>query len=176
MVFSRWQKILAPLLISVLLLVSACGGSTTPKNQGFADAQKQSTSRTGQREMAQQNKQEVAGGQFNKFFPQPGAGFERVFAQEKKGFAEAKLKKDGQDLAMLSISDVAGNPEAAQKFQNATQKIGGYPAVAQGKNATVVLVNNRFQVKVTSKNPSFSQGDREAWLQKFDLNGLARLK
>ncbi len=175
MAFRRWQKILAPLLISVLLLVSACGG-TTPKNAGYEQAQKESTSRSGQRETKQQNKQEVSGGEFNKFFPQSGGGFDRVFAQEKRGFAEAKLKQGGQDVAVLSISDVAGNPSAAQKFQNASQKIGGYPAVQQGKNSTVVLVNNRFQVKVQSRADSFSQSDREAWLQKFDLNGLARLK
>jgi hypothetical protein len=175
MVFRRWQKILAPLLISVLLLESACGG-TTPPNPGYEQAQKDSTSRAGQRETRQQNKQEVSGGEFNKFFPQPGGGFDRIFSQEKRGFAEAKLKQSGQDVAVLSISDVAGNPSAAQKFQNARQKIGGYPAVQQGKNSTVVLVNNRFQVKVQSRADSFSQSDREAWLQKFDLNGLARLK
>jgi len=175
MVFRRWQKILAPLLISVLLLVSACGGSTTT-NAGYEQAQKESTSRSGQRQTKQQNKQEVSGGEFNKFFPQSGGGFDRVFAQEKRGFAEAKLKQSGQDVAVLSISDVAGNPSAADKFQNASQKIGGYPAVQQGKKSTVVLVNNRFQVKVQSRADSFSQNDREAWLQKFDLNGLAKLK
>lgn len=174
MIFSRWPKILAPLLISVLLLVSACGGGSSSSR--FDNAQQQSTQRSTQREMAQQNKQEVAGGEFNKFFPQSGGGFERVYVQEKRGFAQAKLKQNGQDVAMLSISDTAGNPSAVQKFQSASQRIGGYPAVAQGKNATVVLVNNRFQVKVQSRNDSFSQSDREAWLQKFDLNGLGRLK
>lgn len=175
MAFRSWQKILAPLLISVLLLVSACGGST-PKNEGFEQAQKESTSRSGQQEIREQNKQEVSGGEFNKFFPQSGGGFDRVFAQEKRGFAQAKLKKGAEEMAVLSISDVAGNPSAAQKFQNASQKIGGYPAVQQGKKSTVVLVNNRFQVKVQSRADSFSQSDREAWLQKFDLNGLAKLK
>ncbi len=173
MIFSRWPKILAPLLISVLLLVSACGGGSSTSR--FDNAQQQSTQRSAQREMAQQNKQEVAGGQFNKFFPPSGGGFERVYVQEKRGFAQATLKQNGQDVAMLSISDTVGNPSAAQKFQSASQRIGGYPAVAQGKNGTVVLVDNRFQVKVQSRNPSFSHSDREAWLQKFDLNGLARL-
>lgn len=175
MVFSRWQRIITPLLISVLLLVSACG-SPTPKNLGYEQAQKESTSPEGQRETKQQNKQQVSGGEFNKFFPQSGGGFDRVFAQEKLGFAEAKLKKDGQNVAVLSINDIAGNPSAADKFQNSTQKIGGYPAVQQGKKSTVVLVDNRFQVKVQSRADSFSQSDREAWLQKFDLNGLAKLK
>lgn len=173
MVFRRWQKILAPLLISVLLLVSACGGSTTV-NPGYDQAQKESTSRSGQRETRQQNKQEVSGGEFNKFFPQSGGGFDRVFTQEKRGFAQAKLKQNGQEVATLSINDVAGDSSAVQNFQNTTQKIGGYPVRAKGQNATELLVNNRFKVQVSSK--TLSQSDREAWLQKFDLNGLARLK
>ncbi|NEP39983.1 MAG: hypothetical protein F6K35_12365 [Okeania sp. SIO2H7] len=173
MIFRRWQKILAPLLISVLLLMSACGGST--QTSRFEGAQQQSTQRSTQREIAQQNKQEVSGGEFNKFFPPSGGGYDRVFTQEKRGFAQAKLKQNGEEVAILSISDTAGNPSAVQKFQNASQKIGGYPAVAQGKNATVVLVGDRFQVKVQSRSSSFSQSDREAWLQRFDLNGLARL-
>lgn len=173
MAFRRWQKILAPLLISVLLLVSACGGSTTP-NPGYEQAQKESTSRQGQRETKQQNKQKVSGGEFNKFFPQSGGGFDRVFTQEQQGFAQAKMKKDGQEVATLSINDVVSDPSAVQKFQNATQKIGGYPVMQKGNNATELLVNNRFKVQVSSK--TLSQSDREAWLQKFDLNGLAKVK
>ncbi|HEU4537302.1 MAG TPA: hypothetical protein VFS00_24450, partial [Polyangiaceae bacterium] len=44
------------------------------------------------------------GGAFNRFFPADGAeGTKRVFTQEKSGYAEAKLQKDGKDLATLSI-------------------------------------------------------------------------
>jgi hypothetical protein len=31
-------------------------------------------------------------------------------------------------------------------------------------------------VKVLSKDPTFSASDREAWIQKFNLSGLSRLK
>lgn len=168
MIFRRWQKILAPLLISVLLLVSACGGSSEPTR--WDQAQKESSQRR------PQQGQQVSGGSFNKFFPQSGSGFQRVYTQEKQGFAQAKLEKDGKTLAMLSVSDISGNPSAGQKFQNASQTIGGHPAVQQGKNATVVLVNNRYQVKVQSRDPSFGASDRQTWLQKFDLNGIARLR
>ncbi|HIK33927.1 MAG TPA: hypothetical protein IGS17_12050 [Oscillatoriales cyanobacterium M59_W2019_021] len=120
--------------------------------------------------------QAIAGSQFNKFFPTNGNGFERVYTQEKDGFAEAKLKKDGKDLAMLAISDTISTPAAAQKFQQSSKQVAGYPAVEVGSTQTAVLVANRFQVKVISRDPNFTAADREAWLQKFDLNGLARLK
>src|SRR5207253_3992862 len=44
----------------------------------------------------------VEGGALNKFFPKEENGESRVFTQEKIGFAEAKLKKDGKELATLS--------------------------------------------------------------------------
>jgi hypothetical protein len=53
--------------------------------------------------------------------------------------------------------------------------IAGYPAVEQGQNATAILVNDRFQVKVLSRDPAFTKDDRAAWIEKFDLAGLADL-
>ena len=77
---------------------------------------------------------------------------------------------------MMAISDTLNNPSAVNKFKNSTETIAGYPAVSQGKTATAILVGNRFQVKVLSRDPSFTASDREAWLAKFDLNGLSQLK
>jgi hypothetical protein len=168
----NWQKLLASLLLSLVLLVSACNAQ--PPSRWDA-AQQQSTDKTQVKTNKTNNSKATAGGSFNKFFPAGGAGYQRVYTQEKKGFAEAKLKKDGQDVAVISISDTTTNPSAATKFQQSTQKIGGYPAVSQGANGTAILVG-RYQVKVQSRNPSFSQSDRENWLQKFDLNGLSRLR
>jgi len=119
--------------------------------------------------------QTLAGGEFNKFFPKKGGEFDVVFTQEKAGMAQAKLKKQGQEVAMLTISDTAGNPSAAEKFKSSTASIAGYPSSASGSNGTVILVGNRFQVQVRSQGDDFTQSDREAWLQKFDLGGLARL-
>ncbi len=109
-------------------------------------------------------------------FPPSGGGYERVYTQEKKGFAEAKLKKDGKEVAVLAISDILNNPSAAKKFEKSSQKIKGYPAVSQGKTGTAVLVGDRFQVKVLSRDSSFSEGDRQTWLEKFDLNGLSKVQ
>ncbi|MEG4998357.1 hypothetical protein [Microcoleus sp. B4-D4] len=185
MQFLSARKILAPFLISVLLLVTSCGQNEASSSR-WDQAQQESTQKpagnakqTADKSAAQtQNlpKKAVAGGKLNKYFPSSGGGFDRVFAQEKSGFAEAKLNKGGKNVAMLSINDIAGNPSAGTKFQQSTKKIGGYPAVNQGANITAVLVANRYQVKVQSRDPSFTASDREAWLSKFNLGGLASVK
>ncbi|MBW4519694.1 MAG: hypothetical protein KME16_08340 [Scytolyngbya sp. HA4215-MV1] len=170
MLFPKWRRVLAPLFLSLLLLISSC--ALKPPSP-YAQAQQESTQRGAQPAIVKNAEQ---GSSFNRFFPKPGNGYERVFTQEKKGFAEAKLKKEGKDLAMLAISDTISLPSASQKFQTSSQKISGYPAVEVGNTQTAVLVANRYQVKVLSRNPAFTQNDRQAWIQKFDLNGLSRLK
>ena len=177
------RKILAPLLMSVLLLVTACGQAEAPSR--WDKAQQESTQKPGKAKQttadkssaSNQNlpKKAVAGGKLNKYFPSSGGGFDRVFAQEKSGVALAKLNKGGKNVAMLSINDIAALPSAGDKFKSSTKQIGGYPAVTQG-NGTSVLVANRYQVKVQSKDTSFSASDREAWLSKFNLSGLSSVK
>ncbi|GAL95154.1 MULTISPECIES: hypothetical protein [Microcystis] len=164
----RFGKILIAGVLAVLLLVTSCAKAPSQ----FDQAQKESTARGA----AAVVKESTSGGSFNQFFPPSGGGYERVYTQEKKGFAEAKLKQDGKVLAMLAISDISNNPAAANKFQDSKTTIKGFPAVEQGATATAVLVNNRYQVKVLSREPDFSASDRQAWLAKFDLDGLAKLK
>ena len=56
----------------------------------------------------------IEGKKLNPFLPADGTdGYSRTFTQEKDGFVEAKLKKDGQDVAVLSISDASGDEAAA---------------------------------------------------------------
>jgi hypothetical protein len=118
----------------------------------------------------------LSGSNFNAFFPESQAGFERVYTQEKDGFVEAKLKQDGVEVAKLAISDTISTPAAAQKFANVTETIAGYPSMTIGSKQTALLVNDRFQVKVISVADSFTADDRNLWLQKFDLNGLSELR
>jgi hypothetical protein len=100
-----------------------------------------------------------------------------VFSQEKGGISLAKLNKGGKNVAMLAISDTISLPAAAKKYEKSTSKIGNYPLLDEAQlKSTGVLVNNRYQVKVTSKDPSFTAADRKAWLEKFNLNGLSKLK
>lgn len=167
MIMHHLRKILAPLLLSLLLLVTACAQEAPSR---FDQAQQQSSQQKSGQAVV---KDATQGGEFNKFFPAAGDGYQRVYTQEKKGTAQAKLKKDGKEVATLTIFDTKSNPAAAAKFQQSTKKVAGYPAVTVGNTQSSLLVNNRYQVTVRSTEPSF---DREAWLQKFNLNGLSQLK
>jgi hypothetical protein len=169
MMMSRLSKILLSFCLCLVLFLGACSSSPSPYDQVQKDT-------TGFRAEKAVDKKATQGAEFNKFFPDKVRGYEVIPAQEKKGFAEYKVKKDGKTLAMLSVSDTASNPSAAAKFDNTTEKIGGYPAVQVGSTMTSILVNGRYQVKVLSRDPAFSAEDRALWLQKFDLSGLSRLE
>lgn len=168
--FPQWRRFLAPILLSLLLFVTACAANPPSR---YSEVQKETTQRKAAPAVAKKAEQ---GSTFNKFFPGSARGYNIVPAQEKKGFAEYKVNKDGKTVAMLSISDTTSVPSAAAKYQSSTQTIAGYPSVDQGTTGTGILVNDRYQVKVLSRDPSFTKEDRVAWLQKFDLRGLARLK
>jgi hypothetical protein len=169
MVTNRGRRLLAALLLSVVLLTTAC--SPKPPSR-FDQVQQESTrQKSGQAVV----KNATQGSKLNQFFPSSGDGYDRVYTQEKKGFSGANLKKDGKVVAELAISDTSSIPGAATKFTNSTEKIGGYPSVQLGKTQTSVLVN-KYQVKVISKDPLFTANDRAIWIEKFNLDGLANLK
>jgi hypothetical protein len=168
--------------LPVLLLVTACGSPTaTAPDSAPASPTEQVAPEQPTAQPAPSVPDEIAaakpkaGDDFNRFFPQPEGDFDRVFSQEKEGFAEAKLKRDGEDVAMLSINDLVTNPSALQKYQDSESEIAGYPASIRGKQ-TAVLVGDRYQVKVQSRDDSFMASDRAQWIGKFDLPGLANLK
>ncbi|MDR9403228.1 MAG: hypothetical protein RI580_07300, partial [Halothece sp. Uz-M2-17] len=81
----------------------------------------------------------------------------------------------GEELALMSISDLANNPTAAKKFEDSQDSVQNYPLVTQGSKASAVLVNNRYQVKIVSSNETFDEKSRQEWLGKFDLETLAQL-
>ncbi|MBP0016716.1 MAG: hypothetical protein J7647_04065 [Cyanobacteria bacterium SBLK] len=137
----------------------------------FKDVQKESSTRNA----TAVAKEAIQGAKFNKFFPKPGNGYDVVFSQEKQGFAQAKLKKGGKEVAVLSVSDIASTPASAKKYASSKEKIQSYPVAKQGSKGTGVLVKDRLQVKVLSRNTSFTESDRKDWLQKFNLSGLAGL-
>ena len=155
------------LVIFVTLLLSAC---TPEAASRWATIQEASE---GQRATAQEA---LAGGEFNKFFPESRDEFEVVYTQEKIGFAEANLKEEGNDVATLAIFDTVSNPAAADKYAESSEELEGYPLVAVGSNTNAILVAERFQIQVRSKTDEFTQDDRKEWLAEFDLDGLAALK
>jgi hypothetical protein len=166
---SNYQKFFTAFLLATLLLFAGCTSQTVSRYEG---AQKASTAKG----VSAVVKESTTGGSFNKFFPSASGDFKRVYTQEKKGFAEAKLEKDGKEVAVMAISDTANNVSATQKFKQSSKTISGYPAVNQGSTGTAVLVGDRYQVKVLSRDPSFTESDRATWLSKFDLKGLSRLE
>jgi len=169
------SRFIAAVCVCVVLVVASCG----KKEDKWTGAQQQAEQMAKAKEQAKDDGTAPVvqeGGGFNTFFPPAQGGFERVASQEKEGFSEYKLKKDGKDVAMLAINDLAANPAAAEKFKKSTKMIGGFPAVDQGSTATAVLVAGKYQVKVLSRDPAFSKADREAWLAKFNLSGLAAMK
>ncbi|MFG3816508.1 hypothetical protein [Limnothrix redekei] len=186
----RW---LAGTVLTLLLVVGGCVALNDRSDRGPAPSPTpttvvdrsvdQSTDRSSDRQSPKPSpsvspspidKKPVAGGKLNKYFPKTSDGYSLVFQQEKKGFAEAKLKKSGEEVAKLSINDLANNASGLSKFQNSDDDIDGYPAVQVGKNQTAVLVGDRYQVKVQST--TLKTSDREDWIEKFNLSGLARLK
>ncbi|MBF2066903.1 MAG: hypothetical protein IGS39_21170 [Calothrix sp. C42_A2020_038] len=171
MSFPRIRRVLVALMLSVVLITTTTACET--KAPGRFDAVQQESSR--QRSGQAVAKNATQGSEFNRLFPPSGSGYERVFTQEKKGFAEANLKKDGKVVAQLAVSDTTSTPATAAGYSDSTKKIGGYPAKTLGKTKTSILVG-KYQVSAISKDPSFTESDREAWIQKFNLNGLSRLK
>ncbi|MGL5192005.1 MAG: hypothetical protein ACRC8Y_00180 [Chroococcales cyanobacterium] len=164
----RLRQILLSSCLGLLLLVGACDDVQEPGR--WDGAQQQST------EVTRSGGQPVPGSSFNRLFPSASGGYSLVYTQEKEGFAEAKLQQGNQDMAMLSISDTVTNPSAVTKFQQSNTQVGGYPSASLTPNDTAILVGDRFQVKIQSRNPAFSASDRETWLRQFDLNGLQQLK
>jgi hypothetical protein len=162
------RQTLVAFALATLLLVTACA---QPPSR-FDQAQQESTQRGAKAVV----KDATQGAKFNQFFPNKVSGYQIVPAQEKKGFAEYKVNKDGKNVAVLSISDTASVPTAAAKYKDSPLSIAGFPAAEQGTTGTGILVGDRYQVKVLSRDPSFTKTDREAWLKKFDLKGLAKLK
>ena len=115
----------------------------------------------------------VEGSAFNAMLPPEGFdGHNRVFTQEREGYSEAAFTKEGQTVT-VSISDTRDNPDARQKFSSATETVSGHPVVAHGKHRSVMLVQNRFQVRVSA--PHLNHTQRLAWLEAVPASQLADL-
>jgi hypothetical protein len=156
-------KLRAVLVLALALTASACKEEPTRWDQAAAA-----------KPTAIAASDSKPGSAFNKFFPADGTdGMSRVYTAEKAGYAEAKMKKDGKDVATLSVSDTHNDAEAKTKFASASDKVKGYPLVTVGKNQSAVLVKDRYQVKVSSM--TLDADARKGLIEHFDLAGLAGL-
>ncbi len=154
--------------LALVVLIAAAGCKQEPSR--WDQAQQQSQKKPAVTEDS------VAGGEFNKFFPKVESPYDLTYKQEKTGYAEASLKHDGSEVAVLSISDTRNNPDAAEKYRDATETLSDYPLAAIGSKGSGVLVADRFQVQVRSTNEAFDESDRKQWLELFDLAGLSKLQ
>jgi len=151
--------------VSLLILLSGCG----PQDTRWNEAQQKSR---GQKAVSTEA---FDGSAFNKFFPKVERPWDMVADQEKKGAAIWILKKDGNTVAELQIFDTVSNPEAKDKYKDATEALKGCPMTAVPGKGTGILVRDRFQVVVRSRDNDFDADARKAWLEKFDLDGLRKL-
>jgi hypothetical protein len=162
------RLLVGALFLPLVALVVACGGGN-PADTRWATAQQQSRTKPAVA------KEALAGKEFNKFFPKAESPWDRTYKQEKQGTAIASLKKDGKEVATLTVFDTVSDPDVAKDYKDSTEALAGCPLVAKGAKGTAVLVANRFQVMVRSMDNSFTEDDRKDWLKKFDLEGIAKL-
>jgi len=161
-------RLFALVWLAMVIILPACNNEPTPSR--WDEAQQASSEGQATADEA------LSGSAFNQFFPASKDGMEVVYTQEKEGFAEAVLTEEDEEVATLSVSDTASNPDAAEKYQDSTETLAGYPVLEIGSEGTGILVAGRFQVQVRSKVDDFGPEDRKSWLSAFDLTGLAGLQ
>jgi len=148
--------------IAVLVALCACAAGCGKKEKRWDAVASATTASAGPK---------TETGTLNAAFPADGAlGYRRVFTADKEGYAEAKLQRDGADVATLSIAQA--DDAAKGKFKSASAQVKGYPLVTVGKNQSAVLVGDAFQVKVSS--PTLDEGARRTILETFALDRLPK--
>ena len=125
---------------------------------------------------AQPREQQVEGKVFNDHFPSAADGFSVTFTSEKKGYSQATVKKADEEMAIIAVSDLIDDSEAASKYQDAAEQISGCPVISRGSQGTAMLVGGRYQISIRSSSDEFSEQDRKEWLSKFDVSAISALK
>ncbi len=170
------QKFRISIFVSLFLLLSStflisCGTRQQTDTETTTTTTIDNGSMTNE-EMPEQ----VEGGSLNKFFPKEEGAYKIVYNQEKDGFVQASLEEDGKEVATLAVSDLSTNMDTKSKYTESTMQVASYPALTKGSKGTTILVGDRYQVSIRSKEDSFDENMRKVWFEKFDLSGLASLK
>lgn len=172
----KFRISLFALLLSSAFLFS-CGGKKKTTETSKETTTTTTTTNNGSTATEEAPKQEkVEGGALNKFFPKAEGAYTVVYNQEKEGTVQASLNQDGKEVATLAIADLSTNMDTKAKYAESTMKIASYPALTKGSKGTTILVGDRYQISIRSKEDSFDENMRKAWFEKFDLAGLANLK
>jgi hypothetical protein len=169
----KFRISLFALLLSSVFLFS-CGGKKKTTETETTTTTTTDNGSTATQEMPKE--EQVEGGSLNKFFPKTEGAYKVVYNQEKDGFVEASLELDGKEVATLAVSDLSTNMDTKSKYTESTMKVATYPALTKGSKGTTILVGDRYQVSIRSKEDGFDENMRKAWFEKFDLSGLANLK
>lgn len=170
----KFRISLFALLLSSVFLFSCGGKKKAAETTNETTTATTDNSSTATEEMPKE--EEVEGGALNKFFPKEDGAYKVVYNQEKDGFVQASLELDGKEVATLAVSDLSTNMDTKAKYEKSTMKVGAYPSLKKGSKGTTILVGDRYQVSIRSKDDSFNEDIRKAWFEKFDLSGLANLK
>ncbi len=160
----------AALVASSLVFGAGCSKDTPQFADAAAAAEKKLEEKKAQGDNAPK---QIEGKKLNAFFPETLEGGKRLFTTEKEGYVEAKYQKDGADLFTLTIADVIDNADSKDKFAKSTEKLSDFPVATFGKKQTMVLVKDRYQVKVISD--SLSHDQRKSLIEKLDLKKIATL-
>ena len=168
--FSLTRPSAVPTVISVLFAITASLAIGCSKPESTRWDEKAAEVKKG--EQPKVDKSTVAKGEtLNAYFPPEQDGLSRTFTQEKLGFVEATLSVHGKNIK-ASISDTNNNPSARDKFQGAPEQVAGQPLVTVGSRQSALLVNGRWQVKVSSSDLDAAQ--RKAMLATFNLEALSK--
>jgi hypothetical protein len=115
----------------------------------------------------------AAAAMLRRFFPADGVGGTRAFTVERDGLVEASLRNDGAETAVLAIVDAQRQFFLLTKFDDAKDKLEGFPLLKLTETSSGLLVKERYVVKVTSK--TLDHEARQGLLKVFDLKGLDAL-
>ena len=72
-----------------------------------------------------------------------------------------------------TVTDLNGKEADKAKFASASEKVEGHPVATFGKNKTMILVKDRYQVSASSQ--TLDHEARKSLISKFDLRGLSAL-
>jgi len=171
----KFRISLFALLVSSAFLFS-CGGKKKTTETTTETTTTETTTTDNGSTATETMPEEVEGGALNKFFPKEDGAYKVVYNQEKDGFVQASLELDGKEVATLAVSDLSTNMDTKAKYESSTMKVGDYPALTKGSKGTTILVGDRYQISIRSKDDSFDENMRKSWFEKFDLSGFANLK
>lgn len=160
-------------LVTSLLLTVGCNEAPPTAQQ---QTQQQPTTTVKEEAQPPVAADSAESGKFDPFFPKPEDGYDIVFQPENPGYAQASLHGEGdKELAVFSIFDTEKSPIVLARFGRSEQKIGEHTVLSEERSLSA-LIAERYHVQVRSVAPDFGEAERQAWLEKFDLAGIAKME